>query len=155
MNPESNTPKSPRIRLYRDPRDLRELLTDTLGVTVESTTQEARAGYDASTSTSNLLGQRKRERAWAELNDPINRLLQETLLYPVEPIPEPDDPDFPVYDPQLPEPPVIHETQSAMDRLLDAVAKALPPRPEPPAPEFRDVDAQTLPPLPDPVFGDE
>lgn len=154
MTPENPRPARAKIRLYRDPRDSRELLTDALGVTVESTTQDARAGFDPTSPTQNLLSQRKRERAWTELDDPVNRLTQETLLYPVEPMPEPNDAEFPTYEPRLPEPPVIHETRAALDRLLDAIAARLPPRPEPPAPTFRDREAQTYPSLPDPVFPD-
>jgi len=154
MNPDNNASRLPRIRLYRDPRDPRELLTDILGVTVESSTQEARADHPIP-SSSNPLGQRKRERAWNDIGDPLNRLMEETLLYPVEPMPEPNDADFPTYEPQLPQPPLLHDTQTALDRLLEAIGKLLPPSPEPPVLPFRDDEATPLPPLPDPHFGTE
>lgn len=147
MNPEEKT-----LRLHRDPRDKRELLTDTLGVTVEASNQEAKT--NSPSSTANLLGQRKRERALAALDDPLHRLLEEAFLYPVEPIPEPEDPDFPVYDPPLPELPILHATSSALERLLSAIARVLPSSPEPPAPSFRDPELP-LPPLPDPSFEEE
>lgn len=144
MNPEKNT-----LRLHRDPLDTRELLTDTLGVTVEASNQEAKTS--SLPSTSNLLGQRKREHALAALDDPLHRLLEEAFLYPVEPIPEPEDADFPVYDPPLPELPTLHSTSWALERLLSAIAQGLPSSPEPPMPSFRDPELP-FPSLPDPSF---
>ncbi|MBM3213734.1 hypothetical protein FJZ36_02310 [Candidatus Poribacteria bacterium] len=143
------------IRLYRDPRDQRELLTDTLGVTVDASLSDARGGLDsAPTAAANLLGRRKRERAWEELQDPVSRLMQETTLYPVEPIPSPNDPEFPSYEPKLPDPPSLHDTSAALERLLDALEDALPPRPEPPEPVLRLEAEPPLPSLPDPEFTD-
>jgi hypothetical protein len=143
------------IRLFRDPRDNRELLTDTLGITVEASTEDAEEGVDARTSSANLLGRRKRQRAWEELQEPVNRLLEEALLYPVEPMPEPDDAEFPAYGPQLPQAPALHETGTAIEALLDAVAEALPPPEAVPGPVLRDGFEPPLPSLPDPPLPEE
>ena len=149
-----DTEPTPAIQLVRDPRDTRELLTDILGVTPETSVQEAQGGIRRG-GGANLLGQRKRERAWERLQDPTNRLVEEALLYPMEPMPEPEDAEFPTYAPELPPMPRLHETEDALRELLDAVAEAISPPVEPPEPALRADEAPPRPALPDPDFTDE
>jgi hypothetical protein len=144
------------IRLFRDPRDTRELLTDVLGVTVDASVDDARDGLDTTpTAATNLLGRRKRERAWEELQNPVNRLRQEAMLYPIEPIPSPDDAEFPTYDPKLPTAPTIHDTAHAIEALLQAISEALPPTATVRKPTLREGPEPPLPEIPAPSFDDE
>lgn len=156
--PATTAQTSPRaaeqkIRLLRDPRDKRELLTDILGVTVESGADAARDLLDA-TPTANLLGQRKRQKAWEELQDPLNRLYEEMTLYPTEPLPEPGDADFPTYDPLLPDAPTLYQRAASLRRLLESVAEALPSKDPLPEIPYRTENQPPLPDLPEPTFAE-
>ncbi|MDA1190522.1 MAG: hypothetical protein O3A46_02425 [Candidatus Poribacteria bacterium] len=145
----------PTVQLIRDPRDVRELMTDVLGITLEAGIEDARRGIERSLETSNILGRRKREQAWRNLQEPLNRLLEEAFLYPMDPIPQPTDNEFPLYEPKLPPMPTLHRTDVALRKLIDAVGQSMPTHHDAPVPELRFDREPPLPPLPEPSFDDD
>jgi len=113
------------MQVVRDPRDYRELLTDVLGITTDASTMDVVDESNATEQT-NLLGRRKRDKAWRDIQDPANRLVEEALLYPMEPVPTPADDEFPYYDARLPETPTLHRTEDALQKLVETIAEAIP-----------------------------
>jgi hypothetical protein len=113
------------IQVVRDPRDYRELLTDVLGITTDASTLDVVDESNA-TGQTNLLGRRKRDKAWRDIQEPANRLVEEALLYPMEPVPTPADDEFPYYDARLPQTPTLHRTSDALQKLIETIADAIP-----------------------------
>ena len=106
---------------------------------------------------SDLLTRRKRDEAWERFGDPVQRLAEEALLYPMDPLPEPDGEGFPLFEPALPPLPELFTTARGIARLLDAVQDMLPPPVTPREPEPRlgdEPDAPELAPPPIPKLWD-
>jgi hypothetical protein len=139
------------VELVRDPRDYRELLTDVLGITTDASTLDVMEDSEAAGPT-NLLGRRKRDKAWREIQDPANRLVEEALLYPMAPVPTPADDEFPYYDARLPETPTLHRTDDALQLLIETVAAAIPTDVANAEATLRIADEPAMPDLPDPDF---
>ncbi|MBT3268535.1 hypothetical protein HN371_15365 [Candidatus Poribacteria bacterium] len=139
------------VELVRDPRDYRELLTDVLGITTDASTLDVMEDSEAAGQT-NLLGRRKRDKAWREIQDPANRLVEEAFLYPMAPVPTPSDDGFPYYDAQLPETPTLHRTEDALQRLIETVAAAIPTDVANSDATLRISGEPAMPDLPDPDF---
>ncbi|MAF11336.1 hypothetical protein CMK11_12870 [Candidatus Poribacteria bacterium] len=139
------------VELVRDPRDYRELLTDVLGITTDASTLDVMEDSEAAGPT-NLLGRRKRDKAWREIQDPANRLVEEALLYPMAPVPTPADDEFPYYDARLPETPTLHRTEDALQLLIETVAAAIPTDVANADATLRIADEPAMPDLPEPDF---
>jgi hypothetical protein len=139
------------MEVIRDPRDYRELLTDVLGITTDASTLDV--VDDAETAgQANLLGRRKRDKAWREIQDPSSRLVEEALLYPMEPVPTPTDDEFPYYDAELPGAPTLYRTEDELQRLIETVAAAIPTDVANAEATLRITDEPPLPDLPEPDF---
>ena len=143
--------RSRHMQMVRDPRDLRELTTDVLGLPLDAGVNDVSEAARPATGDGNLLSRRKREQAWERFNDPVERLAEEAFLYPMDPLPDPADDGFPTFEPALPPLPELHSTDMAFRKLLDAVDDLIESPAKPPAPELRlgeEPDALDLPPPP-------
>lgn len=139
------------MEVIRDPRDYRELLTDVLGITTDASTLDVVDDADPGGQV-NLLGRRKRDKAWREIQDPASRLVEEALLYPMEPVPTPTDDAFPYYDARLPDAPTLYGAEDELQRLIETVAAAIPTDVANADATLRITDEPALPDLPDPDF---
>ncbi len=140
-----------RVQLVRDPRDLREMTTDTLGLPLDAGLNEVSEAPRPKSGDADVLSRRKREQAWESFKDPVERLAEEAFLYPMEPLPGPDDHNFPIYQPVLPPLPELHSAEMAFSKLLDAVASMVEPPAGVPEPQLRvgdEPDEIDLPPPP-------
>ncbi|GIX07498.1 MAG: hypothetical protein KatS3mg115_1901 [Candidatus Poribacteria bacterium] len=133
---ERHEAQTPQVQLIRDPRDLRELITELLGLSLDASGEEAARPTEE--TGAGFLTRRRRERAWQLLQDPLNRLTEEVLLYPLEPIPTPEAEAFPQYEPELPPPERLLRPEQALHELLRALLEALPQPEAIPEPQWEE-----------------
>ncbi len=113
------------------------MTTDILGLPLDAGLNELSEAPRPTSTDADVLSRRKRENARERFKDPVERLAEEAFLYPMEPLPEPDDDNFPNYEPLLPPLPELHSTEMAFGKLLDAVEDMVEPPVGVPEPRLR------------------